>query len=129
MAVGMASGEVALDHGWVREDAVRAALNAIEQELALAMRPRASWPAVACCGCACCCWPWSAATFAWRMGCGVCGPRCGGRRRRLPDWRRRSAPPCDERVGVAMDVVWDLVVFLALVAVGLVVLNLLARRR
>jgi hypothetical protein len=32
------------------------------------------------------------------------------------------------RVGVAMDVVWDLVVFLALVAVGLVVLNLLARR-
>jgi hypothetical protein len=33
------------------------------------------------------------------------------------------------RVGVAMDVVWDLVVFLALVAVGLVVLNLLARRR
>jgi hypothetical protein len=33
------------------------------------------------------------------------------------------------RVGVAMDVVWDLVVFLALVAVGLLVLNLLARRR
>jgi hypothetical protein len=33
------------------------------------------------------------------------------------------------RVGVAMDVVWDLLVFLALVAVGLVVLNLLARRR
>jgi hypothetical protein len=33
------------------------------------------------------------------------------------------------RVGVAMDVVWDLIVFLALVAVGLVVLNLLARRR
>jgi hypothetical protein len=28
-----------------------------------------------------------------------------------------------------MDVVWDLLVFLALVAVGLVVLNLLARRR
>jgi hypothetical protein len=39
MAVGMASGEAALDHGWVREDAVRAALNAIERELALAMRP------------------------------------------------------------------------------------------
>ena len=39
MAVGMASGEVALDHGWVREDEVRAALNAIERELALAMRP------------------------------------------------------------------------------------------
>jgi hypothetical protein len=33
------------------------------------------------------------------------------------------------RVGVAMDVVWDLLVFLALVVVGLVVLNLLARRR
>jgi hypothetical protein len=33
------------------------------------------------------------------------------------------------RIGVAMDVVWDLVVFLALVAVGLLVLNLLARRR
>jgi hypothetical protein len=33
------------------------------------------------------------------------------------------------RVGVAMNVVWDLVIFLALVAVGLLVLNLLARRR
>jgi hypothetical protein len=33
------------------------------------------------------------------------------------------------RAGVAMEVVWDLLVFLALVAVGLVVLNLLARRR
>jgi hypothetical protein len=33
------------------------------------------------------------------------------------------------RVGVAMDVVWDLVVFLALVVVGLLVLHLLARRR
>jgi hypothetical protein len=33
------------------------------------------------------------------------------------------------RVGVAMDVVWDLLVFLALVAVGLVLLNLMARRR
>jgi len=32
-------------------------------------------------------------------------------------------------VGVVMDVVWDLLVFLALVAVGLLVLNLLARRR
>jgi hypothetical protein len=39
MAVGMASGEVALGHGWVREDEVRATLNAIERELALAMRP------------------------------------------------------------------------------------------
>jgi hypothetical protein len=28
-----------------------------------------------------------------------------------------------------MEVIWDLLVFLALVAVGLVVLNLLARRR
>jgi len=28
-----------------------------------------------------------------------------------------------------MDVMWDLLVFLALVAVGLVLLNLLARRR
>ncbi len=33
------------------------------------------------------------------------------------------------RAGVAMDVMWDLLVFLALVVVGLVVLNLLARRR
>ncbi len=33
------------------------------------------------------------------------------------------------RVGVAMDVMWDLVIFLALVVVGLVLLNLLARRR
>ncbi len=39
MAVGMASGEAALDDGWVREDEVRATLTAIEQELALAMRP------------------------------------------------------------------------------------------
>ena len=31
--------------------------------------------------------------------------------------------------GAAMDVIWDLLVFLALVAVGLVMLNLLARRR
>jgi hypothetical protein len=29
----------------------------------------------------------------------------------------------------AMEVIWDLLVFLALVVVGLVVLNLLARRR
>jgi hypothetical protein len=33
------------------------------------------------------------------------------------------------RAGVAMDLMWDLLVFLALVVVGLVVLNLLARRR
>jgi hypothetical protein len=33
------------------------------------------------------------------------------------------------RAGVVMDVIWDLLVFLALVVVGLVVLNLLARRR
>jgi hypothetical protein len=39
MAVGMASGEAALGHGWVREDEVRAALSAIERELALVMRP------------------------------------------------------------------------------------------
>ena len=37
--VGMASGEAALDDGWVREDEVRATLTAIERELALAMRP------------------------------------------------------------------------------------------
>jgi hypothetical protein len=30
---------------------------------------------------------------------------------------------------VAVEVIWDLLVFLVLVAVGLVVLNLLARRR
>jgi hypothetical protein len=30
---------------------------------------------------------------------------------------------------LAMEVIWDLLVFLALVAVGLVVLSLLARRR
>ena len=34
----MASGEGALGHGWVCEDEVRATLNAIERELALAMR-------------------------------------------------------------------------------------------
>jgi hypothetical protein len=33
------------------------------------------------------------------------------------------------RARVAMDVMWDLLVFLVLVVVGLVVLNLLARRR
>jgi hypothetical protein len=32
-------------------------------------------------------------------------------------------------LGLAMEVIWDLLVFLALVAVGLVVLSLLARRR
>ena len=37
--MGMASGEAALDDGWVREDEVRATLTAIERELALAMRP------------------------------------------------------------------------------------------
>jgi len=37
-AVGMASGEGALGHGWVREDEVRATLSAIEGELALAVR-------------------------------------------------------------------------------------------
>jgi hypothetical protein len=64
------------------------------------------------------------------MGCGVCGPRCGGRHRRLPELLAEAGPRLAmSRVGVAMDVVWDLVVFLALVAVGLVVLNLLARRR
>ena len=64
------------------------------------------------------------------MGCGVCAPRCGGRRRRLPELLTDSGGRLAmSRVGVAMDVVWDLVVFLALVAVGLVVLNLLARRR
>jgi|GEM_PF-6205673 len=39
IAVGMASGEGALGHGWVREDEVRATLSAIEDELALALRP------------------------------------------------------------------------------------------
>jgi hypothetical protein len=34
-----------------------------------------------------------------------------------------------EDAGVVMEVIWDVLVFLALVAVGLVVLNLLARRR
>jgi hypothetical protein len=38
-AVGMASGEGAPGHGWIREDEVRATLIAIEGELALAMRP------------------------------------------------------------------------------------------
>ena len=64
------------------------------------------------------------------MGCGVCAPRSGGRHRRLPELAP-GAGGCllDEPLGVAMDVVWDLVVFLALVAVGLLVLSLLARRR
>jgi hypothetical protein len=96
MAVGMASGEAALDHGWVREDEVRATLNAIERELALAMRPpRELAGCCGCCGCACCCWPWSPATYPWGMGCGVCAPRCGGRHRRLPDLAPRGRwPPC-----------------------------------
>jgi hypothetical protein len=34
----MASGEGAPGRGWVREDEVRAALSAVEQELALAVR-------------------------------------------------------------------------------------------
>jgi hypothetical protein len=64
------------------------------------------------------------------MGCGGCAPRCGGRHRRLPELLPQAGGRLAmSRVGVAMDVVWDLLVFLALVAVGLVVLNLLARRR
>jgi hypothetical protein len=46
----------------------------------------------------------------------------------LPDLAQGAALPMG-RAGVAMDVIWDLLVFLALVVVGLVVLNLLARRR
>jgi hypothetical protein len=34
-----------------------------------------------------------------------------------------------EELESAMEVIWDLLIFLALVAVGLVVLNLLAHRR
>jgi hypothetical protein len=64
------------------------------------------------------------------MRCGGCAPRCWGRRRRLPELLAEAGSRLAmSRVGVAMDVIWDLVVFLALVAVGLLVLNLLARRR
>jgi hypothetical protein len=85
MAVGMASGEAALDHEWVRKDEVRATLNAIEQELALAMRPprqlaggrllrlRLLQLAV------------ESSDLPLGMSCGVCAPRCGGRHRHLPD--------------------------------------------
>jgi hypothetical protein len=52
------------------------------------------------------------------------------RRRRLPELLAEAGGRLGmSRVGVAMDVVWDLVVFLALVVVGLLVLSLLARRR
>jgi hypothetical protein len=34
-----------------------------------------------------------------------------------------------EEVGVGMEIIWDLLIFLVLVAVGLVVLNLVARAR
>ncbi len=64
------------------------------------------------------------------MSCGVCALRSRSRHRRLPDLTPEPVVAllmgC---VGVAMDVMWDLLVFLALVGVGLVVLNLLARRR
>jgi hypothetical protein len=42
--------------------------------------------------------------------------------------RALAEQPC-EMLESGMEVIWDLLVFLALVAVGLVVLNLLARRR
>jgi hypothetical protein len=81
-AVGVASDEGALGHGWVREDEVRATLNAIKGVLALAMRPRGNWPAAACCAYACCCSPWSPATFAWRRRCRASEPPSGSRHRR-----------------------------------------------
>jgi hypothetical protein len=63
-------------------------------------------------------------------------PRPGERRaRRAPAAARAAAVPMSHGRVIArtlvavMEVIWDLLVFLALVAVGLVVLNLLARRR
>jgi hypothetical protein len=131
MAVGMASGEGALDHGWVREDEVRATLSAIERELALAMRPPRA----------------RAGSRLLRLRLLLLAVESsdlsledGLRRLRAAlrgaatatclTWRRRPAAAfLLSRAGVAMDVIWDLLIFLALVAVGLVVLNLLARRR
>jgi hypothetical protein len=64
------------------------------------------------------------------MGCGVCAPHCGGRTAACLTRRRRPAAAFSMSLaGVPMDVIWDLLVFLILVVVGLVVLNLLARRR
>jgi hypothetical protein len=54
MAVGVPSGEAALDDGWVREDEVRATLTAIKRELALAMRPPRKLAGSRLCGCVCC---------------------------------------------------------------------------
>ena len=108
---------------------MRATLNAIERELALTMRPPRALagsrllrlrPLLLAVG---------PATFPWRMGCGVYGPRCGAATAAcllVPEPVAAFSMRC---AGVAMDVMWDLLVFLALVAVGLVLLNLLARRR
>jgi hypothetical protein len=84
MAVGMASGEVAVGHGWVREDAVRAALNAIERELALAMHPPRKLAGSRLLRLRLLLLAVESSDLALEDGCRVCVPRCGGRRR-LPD--------------------------------------------
>jgi len=130
MAVGMASGEVALGHGWVREDEVRATLNAIERELALAMRPPRKLAGSRLLRLRLLLLAVESSDLRLEDGLRRLRAALRGRRRRLPELLPEAGGRVAmSRVGVAMDVVWDLLVFLALVVVGLVVLNLLARRR
>jgi hypothetical protein len=110
-AVGMASGEAALGHGWSVRMMCGATLHAIERELALAnassagagrqplLRLRLLLLAVA--------------SSELRLEDELRSLRAALRR------RRPAAIFPIGRAGVAMDVIWDLLVFLALVVVGL----------
>jgi hypothetical protein len=83
-------------------------------------------------------WVWQVA--GWREGAGVVEEVAAALACDDPSPRPRDAelvehvPPPRRRprcagLGSAMEVIWDLLIFLALVAVGLLLLNLLARRR
>jgi hypothetical protein len=81
---------------------------------------------------------WPVTTPAFSPGTPNSSSTCRHPGGRLPDepWshaaRRcpgRSPSSFARMLESAMEVIWDLLVFLALVAVGLIVLNLLARRR
>jgi hypothetical protein len=77
MAVSMVSGEVALGHGWIREDEVPATLNAIEREPALAMRPPPERAGSRLLRLRLLLLAVESSDLPWRMGCGLCAPLSG----------------------------------------------------